>query len=465
MIPVFCNLSFVYDDNKATRTKTFKSAFNFIKQGLRTKHTDVVLYICDPVNLIKTQSEIQHFIDKVARITAGQRIFFVTDNLVKFPKFDNIADVLRIDWFLLMTYFHVMVKRVCEFSDKWNPFNGKILLLMNKANRINRIGLLYKLINNGLADDLKWSLKGIEENKNHRLDIYLPENKDYYDSCRDYLPNLTKLEVKEFIEKYQRNLDNNIQGSTYWGVPFDKTIFDDILIHIVSESVETGEETIFTSNYPFLNEKTWVSILNNNPFIILGQNKSTRRLEELGFDTFKDFLLIPNYDDPDSDGFLCFRDGRHISEIIDDPMAYFQTLDQITNFPEFYQLFRDDSWPKKITADEISNLPKRIQTEIIEGYFPKDQRDRALKHQATIINIRHFKSIFGEHHSKINEKIKINFNNLINIGKNNIDQILTFIKKNNIKIEIDDFIKGIEPTGHTDIFSLLTFGDLNDYSN
>ena len=76
----------------------------------------------------------------------------------------------------------------------------------------------------------------------------------------------------------------------YGGVPYDHTMYANSLFRVVSE-------TSMDYDPPYITEKTWLTLLNRNPFIIAGDLNSCKYLQSRGIETFDKIFDIPTYDD------------------------------------------------------------------------------------------------------------------------------------------------------------------------
>lgn len=115
-----------------------------------------------------------------------------------------------------------------------------------------------------------------------------------YESSKSILPNLSTQEFDEFVQKYQRNLDNiepDMQENSmhYGGIPYDPGIYANSKFRLISESN-------MNLTPPLISEKTYLTIVNKNPFVIAGDLNSCQYLRNLGFETFDQLFDIPTYD-------------------------------------------------------------------------------------------------------------------------------------------------------------------------
>jgi hypothetical protein len=187
--------------------------------------------------------------------------------------------VIFIDFCLLRSHQEVVVKRKSKINLTWNPDADRYLFLTGKPHKINRAGLLYKLRQQDLLKQCNYSFfmhQGI------------------WQQTKNILPELSDAEFVEFITQHQRSPDNvtptmQTHNLHYGGIPYDCEMYSDSLFRLVSE---TG----MTYTPPWLSEKTYLTILNNQPFVIAGDVNSCQYLKTLGFETFDTIFEIPSYD-------------------------------------------------------------------------------------------------------------------------------------------------------------------------
>lgn len=164
--------------------------------------------------------------------------------------------------------------------------NKKILFLTGKPLSPNRLPVL------NLLD------KGIFHNS---ITVSLFWNDSLYDHAK-IVTRLSHDRIKELVKKYQGSPDqaqiSNEQSTTgdfhMSGVPYDYTLYKKNQISLVPE---TRVEYSWEFNY--CTEKTYKTILNCHPFIILGQPGTLSHLNERGYDCFQDLLPEPDYDQLD----------------------------------------------------------------------------------------------------------------------------------------------------------------------
>ena len=382
------------------------------------------------VTLIDSFEQITKFVKLIKEKKPNWKIFLMVNSACKTFEADiaklNIDDILFIDFFLYRVYNEVVVQKKSAFrqpADFVSYSKNKFLFLTGKAHKRHRIGLLKKFVDAGLMNFAEWSL------------FYFSENKNINPLVRQELPELSDDEFEEFIRIWTRNPDNvnvkatlNSNGFEYCGIPYDVRLYHDTDFSVISETSFSATTT--TRNYnnldnPWITEKVWIPILNKHPFIIAGDINILSRLKQLGFNTFEEFLKIPEYGqitDPDQRLNAIVENTRYflenlnkhttlINQYVNENYEQFNklaicNLERILNFMEkhdlldaaldtivstkdryddyqvrkkqdrlfalFYNNIKDPSWPNCETVDDFFQLPVHIQKECTTdfGYIP-----------------------------------------------------------------------------------------------
>jgi len=212
-------------------------------------------------------------------------------------------DVVFLDYFLLRTYYEYKVNGH-EYNRKWNSNSTKFLFLTGSPERENRIRLLYKFQQVGLLSECEWSLFVTDDNIAY---------------CSAYLPELTHDELLEFVKNYSRNADNiTLVDGHYGGHPYDCGLFASTLFRVITETAFTTKIPLCMS--PWVTEKTWMTILNNQPFIMAGNIGTLEYLSKKGFRTFERYMKCPEYD-------LIEDDEQRMDAIIENTMHFLKQID------------------------------------------------------------------------------------------------------------------------------------------
>jgi hypothetical protein len=189
------------------------------------------------------------------------------------------CNTIFIDFVLWRMYNEIIVRKTNKINPKWNPDADRYLFLTGKPDKIQRIGLLYQLYAQQLLD-----------NCDHSFFM----SPGMYNNSRRILSNLTTQEFDDFVQRHQRNLDNiepDMQEHSmhYGGIPYNPDIYANSKFRLVSE-------TSMHLQPPFITEKTYLTIVNKNPFVIAGDINSCQYLRSMGIEPFDQLFEIPTYD-------------------------------------------------------------------------------------------------------------------------------------------------------------------------
>jgi hypothetical protein len=196
--------------------------------------------------------------------------------------------IIYIDFFFWRVYQEIVVKQTNKTNPQWNADADKFLFLTGKPDKINRVGLLWKLYKKDLLKHAIWSLYVQDSDRESTLKILARQG-------------ATTDVANQFIDEYQCIPDNidiafcPAGGTHYGGIPYDDALYANVKFRVISE---TGFRPEFQTDLktPWLTEKTWLTIVNCCPFIMAGERRSLDYLESLGFRTFKKYLELPDYD-------------------------------------------------------------------------------------------------------------------------------------------------------------------------
>lgn len=187
--------------------------------------------------------------------------------------------VFFIDFCLLRAYREVVERYQSKINFSWRPDADQWLFLTGKPFKVNRAGLLYRLYQQNLLAQCNYS-------------FFM--HAGMWQQTKAVLPPMSDAEFVEFITQHQRTPDNispqmQTQSMHYGGIPYNCEIYSNSLFRLVSE---TGMHYM----PPWLSEKTYLTILNNQPFVIAGDINSCQYLRSLGFETFDTMFNIDSYD-------------------------------------------------------------------------------------------------------------------------------------------------------------------------
>ena len=349
---------------------------------------------CDTINEIKSLGNVQV-------VFACNSWYKQDDTLLQ----DSPADhILYVPYFMITVFNRIFNIGKIPVIKNWNSDANKFLFLSGKPQKQHRIRMLYKIINAGLKDCLEWS-------------FFMPQGAR--EVCHALLPELTLDEFNKFVEDHIRSPDDISvfmmdDSLHYSGIPFDPTLFKNSLFQVVSECYweHPGPAGLWAT------EKTWISMVNKQPFILVSDTGSLAKLTEWGFRTFTKYLKIPNYDTIEDDeqrlnavleniehwnlNIHKHTDAiradvsynyAHYTSIVEiqsqriqsflSEIGVFKKMHDVIPFYDhtqnqrwsnFYNNIKDDSWPACEYEEAFYTLPIHIQKECIDvfGFKPID---------------------------------------------------------------------------------------------
>jgi hypothetical protein len=334
----------------------------------------------------------------------GRNIYWLIDDmyrpfLAEVPCHYNIRYVQGL---MLAMYFRLFEQRLCALNQEWNSGADKFLLLTGKPHAPNRMRLVWRFWQAGLLNRSLHSLLLNDDLKTH---------------CRRYFPELNDSEYSEFVAEAQNHADGAFRFDTvghgtqchFGGVPFDLALFRDTSFRVISET--------WRGNIVWTTEKTWLTMLNRQPFIMASVPGTLAKLRDMGFRTFQDYLPLRDYDciqDTDTrwqavitnTGYWLEHIRDHHSDIAADlehnyhrvielalvsrdiitdmlheaggphrdPYRVLPMYDVLQDtWVPFYYGIKDPTWPDCYNEKDFHLLPQHIQRECIEvfNYEPR----------------------------------------------------------------------------------------------
>lgn len=367
--------------------KTLTKSLEEINHSLNDTPSEILILtiVWESGDPAKWKDEFQQFVSQIKKIHTSLKIIVIFDNWFK-PyqlNFFNVDEIFYINFWIYKVYESLIVQRTSEIATEWKSDASKVLFLTGKAHKIQRTRLLYKLLNSELKPDLDWS--------------YQIRHEDLAESLV-FLNDITSDELIEFLHLSYSNLDGHL--NTYLGsrgIKFDPAIYKNSVLQIISET--NFDRPLL---YPFVTEKIWVSIANRRPFVIAGEIGYLDFLKSIGIRTFDQCLLMPNYDNPNQENFLDYNpeSGRN---------GKFIHTQEIQHWNNFYQNFRDTTWPEHVPYNQVSTLPDYVQQEIKQNYRHGQYSIGEIRLDAIVANSIFFKNNAKKNESLIKQDIEHNF--------------------------------------------------------
>ena len=212
----------------------------------------------------------------------------VTVKLLTGMSHDNDVDCETIPFnFYLHTVWN-------SYKDKelgtYNPYTGKFLFLGGVPDRLNRIGLLYKLYNEGLLRNAEWSFfpPWTLDQKNNSLQ-YFPSSVEYYDFIK-----FAERKIDDLYDSSKTYGTGDVPVGTAWtndSAWIDPAIFSSTSLSLISEG-HPGDDN---NNSKFLTEKIYRAFVQGHPFLLAANPTIFNHIKELGFKTFENYFPFTDY--------------------------------------------------------------------------------------------------------------------------------------------------------------------------
>jgi hypothetical protein len=400
-----CNIdSLQYDNNPTVVTDLFDTVHTTL---IKYPNHCVVLTVLWEANPIKYwQENFIKLINLIKQHCSTSKILLIINSWyqkqVNFIDKSSVDEIVFVDFFLLMTYYRLIVNNESAVALNWDPSNKKFLFLTGKPYKIHRIRLLHKFKQHNLLPYATWSLFLNNNNSRQRSRKFLKELSDdeYNLFLSTHSNNPDSITMETMLHKFGMTVPR--------GIPYQLELYKNSLFQVISE-------TNFKKSTPWITEKTWLSIINRRPFLMASSKGTLKKLKKMGFKTFENYTKM-HYDNIASsekrlDAIVIntkyWIDNMHnyvddiekdveynyqrllelaqtnlnkllqlidkyaleckIDEVIRliDEMTYSASQAQWCNW---YKRIKDDSWPDCPNEDDFVNLPDWIQQECINVF-------------------------------------------------------------------------------------------------
>ena len=288
----------------------------------------------------------EHFINQISTVFEElincnfKKITILADqnskaNYETIPK--HITDQLDI---IYIDSIHILSAKVvwgnrCEPT--WNTSATKGFFPTGNLDRYNRIQMLEELYRANALDWLVWTLPKSKKQYMPAVNYYwhvcnnVPKDfDDFYNYCSSHAVNITDgISPFSFTNFMPR----------YISVDIPLNLYKDASFILVSETESLDNLS------PLITEKIPLAIMNHRPFILAGRVGTLRRLKDMGFKTFNEYLLYPDYDNTEdnvqrlkqiAENVKVFPKilQQHQEEILDNIIHNYELLNKIANETE-----------------------------------------------------------------------------------------------------------------------------------
>jgi hypothetical protein len=376
-------------------SKILDDEYRSITAQLGNNRVLIISHVWESVDPDSWKKILDPFIARLKEQVPGLTVIQIADSWYKNQNTKLAATdaIYYFDFFLLRVFYKILIEKKSTPATLWNSNSKKLLFLTGKPNKTNRVRLLYKLVTEGLIDQTTWS--------------FSCRNLDEINQSNVFINEMTPDEFSEFVKKYTNFPDKYYSPTGVSYDSYESSVFENKLFNLISETdFDRG------CSPPWITEKTWLTIANRLPFIVAGEHKTLQQLQAMGFKTFEDYLLIPNYDNPYNANYLHYK-----------LQGFFQNRKSKQHWHEFYQGFKGPDWPDSLEFSQINTLPQNWQDEIVQSYFPTIQADSDLRLDAIVQNVEFWLDNITQYKTQICTDIETNYNRFIELGADNLQTV------------------------------------------
>ena len=278
-----------------------KESFINLVGNIDKRKNIVICYMREPAfehdEHVEKQILLGHDLVEQRGIDAKQIIYFYSTDQGKetheiIRKKHNLSKknfrIVTFPYYEVDAYKKIIQDRVCDHVTPTESFqkNGvrTFLSLNGKPDKYMRLRqvILYwhrKLLNKGLVTLTRTA----EDERKY------PSLSDYFDEVKDAI---TKEQFDKLCKNWpksldRQNVDQGLYGNHFSGYPFDKKLYMDTYMSVVSET-HSGAHNCNKQFFP--TEKIYKAIINCHPFIVLSTSGFLQNLQSMGYKTFEPFI-------------------------------------------------------------------------------------------------------------------------------------------------------------------------------
>jgi len=178
-----------------------------------------------------------------------------------------------------------------QSNDRSTATSG-ILHLTGKPYKVNRIGFLYQCYLDNVTQAFTVS-SWLPSKKNQWVDGILGVTDHDYQNFVNALHNNS-------VDGIEATMNSDISNFHYAGMAYDAKIYEKNFCSLINET--------WIHSPMHITEKTWRTIDNLHPFVLMGSPGTIAYLESIGINCYREYLSYPDYDDFTRDHTSSFAD-------------------------------------------------------------------------------------------------------------------------------------------------------------
>jgi len=260
---------------------------------VRQENFKVYLMLMDVMEGRVYSKEEAKIIDDIRTLVSSMGygyVFVLDSDQLHLSEIPESPDIIFINQLSVVTYARTILNPLQETNPKWNSSASKGLFIPGKMDRPHRIHLITKLWEDQSLGHLEWSMNMSADEEARCLSL-LDNNVEKFELLKKGC--VRSLDLQK-AEEYDSG------DFAFNGFPYDVNLYSDNLFSIITESDFSGQIGRRNHWLPKLTEKTYRAIVNRHPFICCWYPGMVKHIESMGFKSFKEYMPIPDYNEPES---------------------------------------------------------------------------------------------------------------------------------------------------------------------
>lgn len=211
-------------------------------------------------------------------------VFILDGDFINLSHIKEEEDIIYSNFFALVTYCQSS-NRTQKVNKKWNYNSPLGLYTPGKLARPHRINLIAKLWKRNLLKSIKYSCQILPNEEQPLKEEFLKYDDNTFEKFKKEVTSILDLDYTG-KQRFESN-----------GYPYDVRLYEDTSFSIITESDFAWGIDGEVRWLPKLTEKTYKVMANKHPFIVCWYPGMIKKIEELGFKSFKEYLPFPNYNE------------------------------------------------------------------------------------------------------------------------------------------------------------------------
>lgn len=260
---------------------------NYITSKAKAFNAKPFLLLIDVMEGRMYEKQMNPVIDEIRKVLNSYDVeyrFVLDGDFEEYSELEKNEDIIYSNFLVLTAYAYTVSSDAQKTSNHWNNLAPKGLYMPGKPDRPHRAKLMSKLWEQDKLDKLDWSFSITDEEA-----VFIRQQLLDYD-----LNTFQKFRQETFRFLDLRPTDSN-RCFSYNGYPYNHELYEGTSFSVIAESDFSANINGTFNYWPKLTEKTYRTIANRHPFICSWYPGMTDHIERMGFKSFKEYMMIPEY--------------------------------------------------------------------------------------------------------------------------------------------------------------------------